>query len=337
MMTKKVTIKDIAKKADVSVATVSYVLNDNRYVSPELRSRVEEAIEELGYRPNLVARSLRQSRTKTIGLIVPDNSNPFFAEIAKGVEDAGFDAGYSVILCNSNAMPERELAYLEVLRSKQVDGIIFIATTAEIRHIRPLVEGGIPAVTFYRESSDMDVDRFFIDNDEAGYLATSHLVELGHQQIACIQPASPVTPSALRVTGFKRALERHGLGPDETLMPRGDNLISGGWRAANLLLESSKPFTAVFASNDAMAIGCIRALRDRGIHVPEDVSVVGVDDIMLASIIEPTLTTVAQPKYEAGRQAVQMLMDRIQGEYEGGPRQVQLSIELVVRNSTAPR
>ncbi len=335
-MTKKITIKDIAKKADVSVATVSYVLNDNRYVSPELRSRVEEAIEELGYRPNLVARSLRQSRTKTIGLIVPDNSNPFFAEIAKGVEDAGFDAGYSVILCNSNAMPERELAYLEVLRSKQVDGIIFIATTAEIRHIRPLVEGGIPAITFYRESSDMDVDRFFIDNDEAGYLVASHLIELGHQQIACIQPASPVTPSARRVAGFKRALEQHGLDYDETLMPRGDNLINGGWRAANQLLESGKPFTAVFASNDAMAIGCIRALRDSGIRVPEDVSVAGVDDIMLASVIEPTLTTVAQPKYEAGRQAVQMLMDRIQGEYEGGPRQVQLEIKLVVRNSTAP-
>ena len=336
-MAKKVTIKDIARKADVSVATVSYVLNDNRYVSPELRSRVEEAIEELGYRPNLVARSLRQSRTKTIGLIVPDNSNPFFAEIAKGVEDAGFDAGYSVILCNSNAMPERELAYLEVLRSKQVDGIIFIATTAEIRHIRPLVEGGIPAITFYRESSDVDVDRFFIDNDEAGYLITSHLIELGHQQIACIQPASPVTPSALRVAGFKRSIEQSGLQCDEMLMPRGDNLISGGWRAANQLLETEKPFTAVFASNDAMAIGCIRALRDSGIRVPEDVSVAGVDDIMLASVIEPTLTTVSQPKYEAGRQAVAMLAERIQGTYEGGPRQVQLEIKLVVRQSTAAR
>jgi LacI family transcriptional regulator len=334
-MAKKITIKDIARKADVSVATVSYVLNDNRYVSPELRSRVEEAIQELGYRPNLVARSLRQSRTKTIGLIVPDNSNPFFAEIAKGVEDGGFDAGYSVILCNSNAMPERELAYLEVLRSKQVDGIIFLATTAEIHHIRPLVEGGMPAVIFYRDSSDMDVDKFFIDNDQAGYLATTHLIELGHRQIACIQPASAVTPSAQRVAGFKRGIKKHGLAYNEGLMPRGDNLISGGWRAANELLKSGQPFTAVFATNDAMAIGCIRALRDSGIRVPDDVSVAGVDDIMLASIIDPTLTTVAQPKYDAGRQAVDMLMDRIQGDYDGGPRQMQLEINLVVRNSTA--
>ncbi len=335
-MSKKVTIKDIAKRANVSVASVSYVLNDTRYVSPELHSRIEQAIEELGYTPNLVARSLRQSRTKTIGLIVPDNSNPFFAEIAKGVEDAGFSAGYSVILCNSNAMPERELAYLEVLRSKQVDGIIFIATTAEIRHIRPLIEGGIPAVIFYRDSGDMSVDQFLIDNDRAGFLVTNHLIELGHRQIACIQPASTETPSALRVAGFKRVLEAHGLPYDEALMPRGDNLIAGGARAAYELLKSGRPFTAVFSTNDAMAIGCIRVLRDTGIRVPDDVSVAGVDDIMLASIIEPPLTTVRQPKYEAGRQAVEMLLDRMSRNYVDGPRQVQLDITLVVRQSTAP-
>jgi LacI family transcriptional regulator len=335
-MPKKVTIKDIAKLADVSVATVSYVLNGNRYVSPELRSRVTDAIDELGYSPNLVARSLRQSRTGTIGLIVPDNSNPFFAEIAKGVEDAGFEQGYSVILCNSNAMPERELAYLEVLRAKRVDGIIFIATTAEIKSIRPLVEGGIPAVTFYRDSSDMNVDRFFIDNERAGYLATKYLIALGHRHLACIQPASAVTPSALRIAGFKRALSEHGLEVDDILMPRGDNLFQGGWEAARTLLDSGRRITAIFASNDAMAIGCIRALRDRGLRVPDDISVTGVDDIHLATVIEPTLTTVAQPKYEAGRQAVTMLVNRITGEYDGGARQVQLDIELIVRESTAP-
>jgi LacI family transcriptional regulator len=231
-------------------------------------------------------------------------------------------------------MPERELAYLEVLRSKQVDGIIFLATTAEIRHIRPLVESGIPVVSFYRDSSDMDVDKFFIDNDRAGYLIASHLIELGHRQIACIQPASPETPSALRVTGFKRALEEHGLICDEALLPRGDNLINGGWRCANQLLQTGRPFTAVFATNDAMAIGCIQALRDQHLRVPIDVSVAGVDDIMLASVIDPTLTTVAQPKYEAGQRAVAMLMDRINGDYDEGPRQIQLETKLIVRKST---
>jgi LacI family transcriptional regulator len=335
-MSKKVTIKDIAKRANVSIASVSYVLNNTRYVSPEKIARIEQAIEELGYTPNLVARSLRQNRTKTIGLIIPDSSNPFFAEIAKGVEDAGFSAGYSVILCNSNAMPERELTYLEVLRSKQVDGIIFIATTAEFRHIRPLIDGGIPAVIFYRDTGDMSVDQFLIDNDQAGSLVTGHLIDLGHHQIACIQPASTETPSALRVTGFKRVMDAHGLSYDEALMPRGDNLIAGGARATYELLKSGRPFTAVFSTNDAMAIGCIRVLRDNGIRVPDDVSVAGVDDIMLASIIEPPLTTIRQPKYEAGQRAVEMLMVRMIRKYEDGPRQIQLEIALVVRKSTAP-
>jgi LacI family transcriptional regulator len=332
----KITIKDIARHANVSVATVSYVLNETRYVSPALRSRVMEAIDALGYSPNLVARSLRQSRTRTIGLIVPDASNPFYAEIAKGVEDAGFDAGFSVILCNSNAMVQRELAYLEVLKSKRVDGIIFIATTAEIQNIRPLIEGGIPAVTFYRESSDMNVDRFFIDNEQVGFLAASHLIGLGHIRIACIQPASPQTPSQQRVAGFVRALEANGLRAEPALMPRGDNSITSGWRATNDLLDARCSFSAIFACNDAMALGSIRALYDRLITVPGAVSVVGVDDIMLASVIEPTLTTVAQPKYDAGRQAVDMLVDRIQGHYDGGPRHVQLEVKLIARKSTAP-
>ncbi len=331
-----ITIKDIARKADVSVATVSYVINKNRWVSPELTDRVNDAITELGYTPNAVARSLRQSKTKTIGLIVPDNSNPFFAEIAKGVEDAGFDAGYSVILCNSNAMIERELTYLEMLRSKRVDGMIFLATTTEISHLNPLIKSGIPAVIFYRQSDDLDVDTFCIDNERAGFIATRHLIELGHRQIACIQPASASTASGLRVVGYQRALAMDGLTWSEGLMPRGDNLLGGGWRAANALIESGEPFSAVFASNDAMAIGCIRALREARYHIPEEVSVAGIDDILLASFCEPTLTTVSQPKYEAGRQAVARLLERIHGDYAAGPREFELELKLIVRNSSHP-
>src|SRR5512133_3415365 len=172
-----ITIKDIAKQADVSVATVSYVVNKSRWVSPQLTERVLKAIEQKGYSPNAVARSLRQKRTKTIGLIVPDSSNPFFAEIAKGVEDAGFEAGYSVILCNSNASLDRELVYLDLLQSKRVEGIIFIATTAQVNQIRPIVNSGIPVVIFYRDIPGLEVDTFRIDNLKAGYLATRHLIE----------------------------------------------------------------------------------------------------------------------------------------------------------------
>jgi LacI family transcriptional regulator len=331
-----ITIKDIAKQARVSVATVSYVVNKTRYVSPELSERVMRAIEELGYSPNAVARSLRQKSTKMIGLIVPDSSNPFFAEIAKGVEDAGYERGYSVILCNSNASIERELVYLDLLRSKRVEGIIFIATTTQVEQIRPFVKSGIPVVIFYRDIPGVDVDTFWIDNFQAGYTATRRLIQLGHREIACIQPKSAESPSGLRVEGYKRALEEHGLRWEEELMPRGDNLVSGGKAAAQALVESGRSFSAIFSSNDTMAIGAMRALRDLGYQIPQDISMIGVDDIILASYTEPPLTTVSQPKYEAGCQAVDFLIQRIEGGYDQGSRNIQLEIELIERSSTIP-
>jgi LacI family transcriptional regulator len=329
------TIKDIAERAGVSIATVSYVINESRPVSPELTARVVEAIEELGYSPNEIARSLRQKRTNTIGLVVPDNSNPFFAELAKGVEDAGFGSEYSVILCNSNYMPERELAYLNVLQSKRVDGIIFIATTTQMELIKPLVNRNIPAVIFYRDIDGIDADVLRIDNYKVGHIATSYLIELGHREIACIRPPSDDTPTCERVVGFERALEESGLTRREDLMPRGDYRIGGGKEAAQQMLKSGYAFSAVFACNDAMAIGAMRALREAGLRIPEDVSIVGVDDIQLASFSEPPLTTVAQPKYEAGLRAVELLIDRIERRYNQGPRQIVLELKLVVRQSCA--
>lgn len=331
-----ITIKDIARQAEVSVATVSYVINKSRYVSPELTGRVEAAIEQLGYSPNAVARSLRQNRTKLIGLIVPDNSNPFFAEIAKGVEDAGFEAGYSVILCNSNASIEREMVYLDLLRSNRVEGIIFIATSTRVEQVRPIVRAKIPAVIFYRDVPDLDVDTIRIDNFKAGYMATRHLIDLGHREIACIRPASAETPSAQRVEGFKRAMEESGLTWHPELMPQGDNRVSSGKTAVQELVESKRNFSAIFSANDAMAIGAMRALREIGYQIPRDVSVAGVDDIILASYSEPPLTTVAQPKYEAGCQAVEFLVERIEGDYNQGPRHILLETKLVVRESTIP-
>lgn len=332
----RVTIKDIARQAAVSTATVSYVINESRYVSPELKSRVLEAIGQLGYYPDDNARSLRSKKTSTIGLIVPDNSNPFFAEIAKGVEDAGFEAGYTVILGNSNAMLERELAYLDVLLSKRVDGIILFSTSTELSQAETITDRGIPTAVFYRDPGDLDVDSFALDNQQAGYLATQHLIRLGHSQIACIKPLSATNPSALRVAGYKQALAEHGLTWSDTLTPQGNNLISGGEQATQALLAAGQPFSAIFACNDAMAIGAMRALRDAGYRVPEDISIVGFDDIILASYSNPPLTTIASPKYEAGRLAVQRLIERINGKHAGGARKFILETELILRESTAP-
>jgi LacI family transcriptional regulator len=312
-------------------------LNNKPDVAEETRKRIDDVIRRLDYRPSDLARGLRTRNTRTIAVLVPDSANPFFAEIAKGVENAGFEAGYTVFLCNSAKMLERELEYIDLLRSKGVDGIIFITTTTEIDHIRPVVENGVPVALFYRDPGKLNVDSFKIDNLRAGYLATQHLIALGHRTIACIRPSgSPETPSSQRVEGYKQALEESSLTWSASLMPQGDNLFSGGEGAARQLLDSGERFSAIFASNDAMAIGAMRALRERGYRIPEDVSVVGIDDILLASYCEPPLTTVTQLKQEAGAIAVQNLIERIEGRYKGEARETYLDIELIVRRSTAP-
>lgn len=330
------TIKDIANRAGVSTATVSYVINGTRFVSPELRERVMSAVIALDYRPNAVAQSLRQKRTRTIGLIVPDNSNPFFAEVAKGVEDAGFDAGVSVMLCNSDGTFDRELRYLKLLRDKQVEGVVFIATTPRVDHLAGIVDHSIPVVVFYRNVPQFDVDTLVVDNFGGGCLATEHLVELGHTRIACVAPASVDSPSSLRVSGFRRAMEEAGLPIDERLIYHGDNRFAGGRDGAEHLLATGKPFTAVFAGNDVMALGAMRTFQQRGLAVPGHVSVIGFDGIALGDFVTPSLTTVLQPRYDAGRTAFRLLLERIEAGYSGPPRAIELETRLVVRESTAP-
>jgi LacI family transcriptional regulator len=330
------TIKDIAKLARVSTATVSYVLNSTRPVSPEREQRVQAAIRELQYRPNAVAQSLRRKQTRTIGLVIPDNSNPFFAEVAKGVEDAGYEAGVSVILCNSGSSFDRELRYMEVLQDKRVDGVIFIATTPKVDHVRGLLSAGVPLVTFYRQVPGLDVDTLMVDNLGGGHLATQHLIDLGHTAIACVAPASTASPSALRVNGFRQAMAEARLPVDEALIYRGDNRFSGGRDGAEFLLRTGKPITAIFAGNDVMAIGVMRTLQRNGLKVPGDVSVVGFDGISLGANVTPALTSVVQPRYDAGRTAFGLLLDRMRDGFAGPRRAIALETRLDVRESTAP-
>jgi len=328
-----ITIKDIATRAGVSTATVSYVINGSRPVSPKLTERVQRAVLELGYAPNAVAQSLRQARTRSIGLLVPDNANPFYAELAKGVEDEAFERGYSVLLCNSNSSPDREARYLELLVAKRVDGLLISPTTSGIDQLAPLLARRVPIVAFYRDPGQLPLDSIRVDNARMGYTATSHLIELGHRAIAFIRPASKGA-SAKRVDGYRQALEDAGLGADDRLAPVGDNHFDGGAAAAQDLLDTGLPFTAVVAANDAMALGAMGTLQHAGYRVPDDVSVVGIDDIRLASYAVPPLTTISQPKYEAGRQALGFLVDRLEGA-DAPPRRILLESRLVTRGSTA--
>jgi len=338
-MNRRPTQEDVAREAGVSRATVSYVINNrtdgNVRISEETRCRVLEAIEELGYRPNVLARSLRQGQTHTIGMIVPDNTNPFFAEVARGVEDTSFEQGYSVILCNSDGDLDKELLYTNVLAEKRVDGILFVAAGMSTEHICALQERRMPVVVVDRDIPDVAVDSVMTANERGGWLATRHLIELGHRHIGCIAGPSDVTPSAERVTGYRHALREAGLPVDEVLILKGDFQYESGYQAARQLLSMEDPPTAIFACNDLMAIGTVSAAVRLGRQVPADLSVVGFDDVPLASFANPALTTIVQPKYEIGVVAATMLLERMQ-DPDRPPYRKMLDTVLVVRQSTAP-
>src|SRR5512142_1155108 len=200
------TIREVAESAGVSYATVSHVINNTRFVTPETRERVLAAMAKLSYRPNALARSLRQGKTNTIGLVLPDSANPFFAEISRSIEDEAFRRGYSVFLCNTETDTERELFYVDVLSKKQVDGIIFVAAGAQADSLDFLLHEGMPVVMIDRDVPKVEVDAVLTDNRLGGYLATRHLVELGHTRIGCIAGPSSITPSAERIIGYQKAL-----------------------------------------------------------------------------------------------------------------------------------
>ena len=326
-------MRDVAERAGVSVTTVSHVINGTRHVSDELRNRVLEAMQALAYQPNALARSLRRNESCTIGMILPDAMNPYFAEIARSIEDTSFSEDYSVIICNSDGNLAKELNYINVLMEKRVDGIIFVAAGMSAEHIRMLQDKRMPVVVVDRDSPGVMVDSVQINNAAGGWLATSHLIELGHTHIACIAGPSDVTPSGERVDGYRRALHEAGLPILAENIVRGDFHAASGYQITKELLARDKRPTAIFACNDLMAIGALRAAKAMGFRVPEDISVVGFDDIYLAAYSNPPLTTVRQPKYEMGQLATKLLLERIQ-DPDLPPRTPLLDTELMIRAST---
>jgi LacI family transcriptional regulator len=329
------TIKEVANLAGVSVATVSHVINDTRFVSEAVRKQVYQAMNELGYRPNTLARSLRRGQTQTLGLILPDSANPFFAEVGRSIERVAFESGYNVILGNTENDFEKESLYLDVLINKQVDGIIFVASGERSDSLRQLMELALPAVVMDREFPGLEMDVVLSDNHQGGYLATQHLLSLGHRQIGCIAGVSRITPSALRVAGYQQALQEGGVAVDPTLMMNGDFHPESGFRLAGELLARPNPPTAIFACNDLMAMGVLRAAAECGRRVPDDLAVVGYDDIELASFTNPPLTTIRQPKLEMGAATLQFLLSRIK-EKRTNPQRTLLPVSLVVRGSSVP-
>jgi LacI family transcriptional regulator len=326
-------MRDVAQRAGLSVSTVSHVINNTRAVSDTSRQRVMQAMEELDYRPNAVARSLRRRKSNSIGMIVPDSANPFFAEIARAIEDASFTENYSVILCNSEGDLEKQQSYTNILIENRVAGILFVAAGVSTELVNDLWRRQVPLVVVDREVPGAEVDTVLTNHVQGGRLATQHLIDLGHRRIACITGNSQVSPSFERVDGYREALEENGLIYDERLVLKGDFQYESGYKATQQMLQMAVRPTAIFACNDLMAVGCMSAAIELGLRVPDDISVVGFDNVRLASFTNPLLTTVAQPKYEIGRLATEMLLARIANP-EAKPRFVRLSTDLRLRNST---
>jgi LacI family transcriptional regulator len=290
-------------------------------------------MEQLNYRPNALARSLRQGKTNTIGLVLPDSANPFFAEISRGIEDEAFKRGYSVFLCNTELDIQRELFYVDVLSKKQVDGIIFVAAGDQADSLDFLLRRNMPVVMIDRDVPNVEVDAVLTDHKLGGFLATRHLIELGHKRIACIAGPSSITPSAERITGYRRALEEAGISYDENLVLRGDYHAQSGLEITHSILKMNPRPTAIFALNDLMALGALRAAAEADCSVPDDLAVVGYDDLEIARFTNPPLTTISQPKKAIGAQAINLLVDRISHK-SLPPSRLVLPPELVIRRST---
>lgn len=335
MAAKRVTHKDVAERAGVSVATVSYVLNNGpRPVATETRVKVEEAIAELGYYPNEVARSLRLQQSSTIGIIIPNITNPVFAEIAHALESVCTQEGFLVLLCNSERQHEREERFVQMLRAKQVDGVVITPDSEPIALIEPLRQARIPLVVL--EHDLPGVHCIAIDELSGGRLGTQHLIDLGHRRIGLIKRQPTSALSTQRFAGYRQALTAAQLPFDPQLVIECDSGSAAAAAATRQLLALAEPPTAIFTHNDVLAIGARHAIDAAGLAVPNDISLVGYDDIASAAYLIPALTTVRAPKTEMGVVAGRTLLQLIKERAALPPQTVTLPVELIVRDSTAP-
>lgn len=309
------------------------MINDTRYVSDELKKRVLSSMENLHYQPNRLARSLRKKKTNSIGLIISDITNPFFSEIAWSIEYLSFLKKYSLTLCSTNGNQEKEIFYINQLSEWQVDGIILISPKVSESYLRILNDRNIPVVLVDNEASSEVMDVIKIDNYNGGVLATEHLISLGHNRIACITGPFTENPSYDRVRGYKDTLNKHGIDVDKNLIQAGNFDVISGVRGADRLFENNTKPTAIFACNDLMAIGVIQSAATHSLRVPEDISVVGFDDINIAKYIVPPLTTIKQPMREIGEQAINCMIEIINKPNKNG-RTIILNVRLEERQST---
>ena len=328
----KVTIKDIAKKADVSVTTVSRVLNNKPDVGDDTRAKILKLIEDMNYNPNSVARGLVMQKTHTIGLIIPDISNPFFPQIARAIEDKAQEHGYSVIFFNTDNHLEREKKAVELFKSKQVDGLIVSLSLGNEEILKELKASNYPVVQIDRSVLNDSYPLVSIDNKNSSYQMVEYMLKKGYRKIAHISGDLNTTTARERLEGYQKAISDYEIEINEDYIIEGDYSQKSGFEAVKKLLKLKNSPTAVFAANDLSAAGVYKALFAADLKIPEDMAVAGHDDIGIASLLRPELTTMRQPKYSLGERAVSVLLKMINNSGTECEDQI-LKTNLIIRES----
>lgn len=328
---KTTTIRDVAKAAGVHPSTVSRVINGNTNISQDTVNKVLTVIKELNYVPNALARGLKTNKLHTFGMLIPDIANPFFAGLARGVENAANEHGYNVILCNTDYSLEKEITYLRLLEERRVEGLILANAKFQYKSIIELEKRRLPYMLLSRNIKGLQKNSISIDNIAGGFLATQYLIRLGHKKIGHI--AGPYNTNATmdRIKGYKKALQYYGISFDKQYLSRGDFKSRGGYHIMNNYLKFDDPPTAIFTANDLLAVGVLEAIKEKGYDVPHDFSIVGFDDIQLASHLSPPLTTIRQPMLDMGYLAIIKLLERI--EKQISHENIFLKPELIERKS----
>ncbi|KPU26855.1 hypothetical protein TR13x_08080 [Caloranaerobacter sp. TR13] len=325
------TIIDVAKRAGVSVGTVSNVINNKVNVSQEKRERVLKAIKELNFQPSGTARMLKRGRTNSIALLIPQISKPFYSMIIEGAESAASENGYDLIFCRTHRDPKIEEKFLNLIGEKRVDGVILVSIEIDDKALDVVQENKYPVVLLERHINNSNIPSILIDNQSGAFKAVKYLIELGHRDIIFINGPTTTIPGMMRLKGYIEALSKYNLPFNKDLYREGEFDINNGYKGITEILKNHKA-TAVFAGSDTIAMGVFNGLQNMGLRVPEDISVIGFDDIYLASMLNPPLTTIRQPAFEMGYKAVEVLIDTINGKNRNETVEI-LETELIIRKS----
>jgi LacI family transcriptional regulator len=329
---KYITLRMVAEKAGVSVNTASRAINNKPDINQETKKRIFKVAQELGYVRNNTAVALRTKKTGTVGVVIEDNRNPFYAEVLNGMEVAAREKNYHIIFANTQRDYKKEEEAINLLLAKRVDGLLIAPVQDRDDDIKNLIEVNIPFVVVGRDFKNISLDAVYNDEVKGGFLATEYLIKKGHKRIALIDGFLYKSPAKGRLEGYKKALKKYGISIDDALVSVGDIDVKDGYERTRQMLEKDLDFTAIFAYNDMMAFGAMQAIREKGLRIPEDIGLVGYDDIPFCSLMDPALTTIRLKKQELGIESVKLLFSLINGNRKK-PKKIMLDVDIIVRKT----